>query len=81
VEDAQLVFRGDTLECAIPLRFMPEVAEALRTGATLKFTFRSNEGGPVELAAGRSVSKDNPLTFHVEWTTHWSNSLEFGVER
>lgn len=81
VQGARLVFRGNTLECAIPLSAMPEVAAALREGRTIKFTFRSNEGGPVELAAGRSVAKDNPLTFHVEWTTHWSNSLEFGVER
>ncbi len=81
VADAKLVFRGNTLECAIPLAGMPEVAEALKAGRAIRFTFRSNEGAPVELAAGRSVAKDNPLTFHVEWTTHWSNSLEFGVER
>jgi hypothetical protein len=35
----------------------------------------------MELAAGRSVSKDNPLTFHNDWATHWANELEFGVEK
>jgi hypothetical protein len=29
----------------------------------------------------RSVSKDNPLTFHNDWSTHWANELEFGFEK
>lgn len=34
-------------------------------GRTVKFSFHVNNGGDAfELAAGRSVSKDNPLTFH-----------------
>ncbi len=81
VAGARLVFDGTTLECAIPLDTMPEVAARLRSGRTIKFTFRSNEGGAMELAAGRSVSKDNPLTFHADWTTHWANELEFGVDK
>ena len=80
VAGAQLVFNGNTLECAIPLSIMPEVAAALKAAKPIKFSFRSNEGG-LELAAGRSVSKDNPMAFHVNWTTHWANELEFGVER
>ena len=27
------------------------------------------------------ASKDNPLTFHNDWSTHWANELEFGVEK
>jgi hypothetical protein len=78
---AKLVFKGNVLECAIPWRDMPEVYEAIKAGRNIKFTFRSNEGGPMELAAGRSVSKDNPLAFHADWTTHWANELEFGAEK
>lgn len=81
VPTARLAFRGSTLECAIPLDFMPEVAAALKKGGPIRFTFRNNEGAVMELAAGRSVAKVNSLTFHNDWATHWSNSLEFGVER
>ncbi len=81
VPTARLAFRGSTLECAIPLDFMPEVAAALKKGGPIRFTFRNNEGAVMELVAGRSVAKVNSLTFHNDWATHWSNSLEFGVER
>ncbi len=78
---AKLVFKGNVLECAIPWTEMPEVHAALAEGKTIKFTLRSNEDGVVELAAGRSVSKANPLTFHQDWKVHWANELEFGVEK
>jgi len=26
-------------------------------------------------------SKDNPLSFHNDWSTHWANEVEFGFER
>ena len=49
---------------------------------TVKFSFRVNNGGDAfELTAGRSVSKDNPFTFHNDWSTHWANEVEFGFER
>ncbi len=78
---AKLVFTGNVIECAIPWTEMPEVYKAIESGKTIRFTFRSNEGGAMELAAGRSVSKQNSLTLHPDWTTHWSNELEFGAER
>ena len=57
----------------------------LKEGAarqTVKFSFRVNNGGTAfEIAAGRSVSKDNPLTFHNDWSTHWANEVEFGFEQ
>ena len=56
---------------------MPEVHEAIKAGRNVKFTFRSNKGGTMELAAGRSVSKDNPFAFHPDFATHWANELEF----
>jgi hypothetical protein len=80
--DARLVVKGNTLECRIPWSEMPEVKRRIDQGGTVKFSFRVNQGGEAfELAAGRSVSKDNPLTFHNDWSTHWANELEFGVER
>jgi hypothetical protein len=51
-------------------------------GQTIKFSYRVNHGGAAyELAAQRSVSKDNPLAFHNDFATHWANELEFGAER
>ena len=51
-------------------------------GQTIKFSFRVNNGGSAfELAAGRSVSKDNCFAFHNDWSTHWANELEFGFEK
>lgn len=77
---AKLAFTSNSLECAIPWTEMPEVWAAIRAGRTVKFTFRSNEGGAMELAAGRSASKINALTLHPDWTSHWANELEFGAE-
>ncbi len=35
----------------------------------------------MELAAGRSVSKDNFWAFHNDWVTHWANEVEFMLQR
>lgn len=79
--DAKLVVNGNVVECAIPWAELPEVKARLDAGRTVKFSFRVNDGGQAfELAAGRSVSKENPLAFHDDWTTHWANELEFGLE-
>ena len=79
---AKLVVKGDILECAIPWSAMPEVKQRLAAGQTIKFSFRVNDGGNAfELAAGRSVSKDNCFAFHNDWATHWANEVEFGFER
>jgi len=85
VKSGRLVIRPDgdsrIFECALPWREMPLVKQRLDTGQTIKFSYRINNGpAAYELAAGRSVSKNNPLTFHNDWSTHWANELEFGAE-
>lgn len=80
--EAKLVVKDNIVECAIPWSELPEVKARRDAGQTVKFSFRVNNGGSAfELAAGRSVSKDNPLTFHNDWSTHWANEVEFGFER
>jgi hypothetical protein len=80
--DAKLVATDNLLECAIPWGELPEVKARLDEGKTVKFSFRVNNGGSAfELAAGRSVSKDNCFAFHNDWSTHWANELEFGFEK
>ncbi|MGP8239843.1 MAG: hypothetical protein ACLQVW_31115 [Limisphaerales bacterium] len=80
--EARLVVKGNVVECAIPWGNIPEVKARLDAGQTVKFSFRVNDGSTAfELAAGRSVSKDNPLSFHNDWSTHWANELEFGFEK
>jgi hypothetical protein len=80
--DAKLVVNGDFVECALPWSAIPEVRERLAAGQTVKFSFRVNNGdGAFELAAQRSVSKENPFAFHNEWTTHWANEVEFALEK
>jgi hypothetical protein len=79
--DAKLVVKENVVECAIPWSELPEVKARLDASRTVKFSFRVNNGGNAfELAAGRSVSKDNPLAFHNDWSTHWANEVEFGFE-
>jgi len=85
VKSGSLVVRPDgdgrIFECAIPWSELPLVKKRLDAGRTIKFSYRINNGAAAyELAAGRSVSKDNPLTFHNDWSTHWANELEFGIE-
>ena len=79
--EAKLVVKGNVVECAIPWSELSEVKQRLDAGQPVKFSFRvNNGGGAFELAAGRSVSKQNPLTFHNDWSTHWANEVEFGWE-
>jgi hypothetical protein len=79
--EAKLVIKDNEVECAIPWSNMPEVKQRIDAGQTVKFSFRvNNGGGAFELAAGRSVSKDNCFAFHNDWSTHWANELEFGAE-
>lgn len=64
-----------------PMGQMPLVRQRLDNELTIKFSYRINNGpAAYELAVRRSVSKDNPLTFHNDWSTHWANELEFGTE-
>lgn len=86
VKNGKLVIRTDgddcVFECAIPWSELPLVKQRLDAGQTIKFSYRLNDGpAAYELAVGRSVSKDNPLTFHNEWSTHWANELEFAAEK
>jgi hypothetical protein len=80
--NAKFVVNGNLIESAIPWSEMPEVKQRIDAGQTIKFSFRVNNGGSAfELAAGRSVSKDNCFAFHNDWSTHWANELEFGFEK
>jgi hypothetical protein len=80
--DAKLVVKDNVVECAVPWSEMPEVKRRIEAGETVKFSFRVNNGkSAFELAAGRSVSKDNKFAFHNDWTTHWANEVEFGSEQ
>jgi hypothetical protein len=80
--EAKLVVKDNVVECAIPWAEIPEVRQRMAAGHTIKFSFRVNNGGNAfELAAGRSVSKDNCFAFHNDWSTHWANEVEFGFER
>jgi len=87
VQDGKLVIRREAntriVEASIPWSEMPEVKARILSGQTVKFTCRVNDNkGPAhELAAGRSVSKSNSVTFHDDWQDHWANELEFGVEK
>ena len=87
VKNAKLVMRRDgnlrIVEAAIPWHEIPRVKDRLDQGKTIRFTYRvnDNKGPALELAAGRSVSKENALTFHDDWSTHWANELEFAFER
>ncbi len=67
------------VEAAIPWSEIPEVRQKLFAGESVKFSCRvnDNKGPSQELAAGRSVSKANSVTFHEDWKNHWLNELEF----
>ena len=80
--EAKLVVKDNVVECAIPWSEVSEVKRRMEAGQNIKFSFRVNNGGNAfELAAGRSVSKDNCFAFHNDWSTHWANEVEFGFER
>ena len=86
VRNGRLAMRRDgdlrIVEAGIPWQEIPLVKERLDEGKTIRFTYRvnDNKGPALELAAGRSVSKENSLTFHDDWSTHWANELEFASE-
>ena len=45
------------------------------------FRVNDNAGvGCLELARGRSVSKQNSPAFRVDWIEHWANEVEFGFQ-
>lgn len=87
VHAGQLVMRRDgntrIVEASIPWSEMPAVHQRILEGKTVKFSCRVNDNkGPAhELAAGRSVSITNSITFHDDWETHWANEIEFSVEK
>ena len=87
VKDGQLIIKreGNTriVEAAIPWSEMPLVKQRLDNSQLIKFSFRvnDNDGPSYELAAGRSVSKDNFMAFHNDWVTSWANELAFEFER
>lgn len=87
VSDGKLVMRRDgntrIVEASIPWSEMPDVKSRILSGQAVKFTCRVNDNkGPAhELAAGRSVSKSNSVTFHDDWQDHWANELEFEAEK
>ena len=79
---AKLAVKDMVVECALPWSEIPEVKRRLDAGLTMKFSFRVNDGDKAfELAAGRSISKDNCFAFHNDWSTHWANEVEFGFEK
>lgn len=87
VHQGKLVMHRDgntrIVEASIPWSEMPAVHQRILEGKTVKFSCRINDNkGPAhELAAGRSVSITNSITFHDDWQTHWSNEIEFSAER
>jgi hypothetical protein len=88
VKDGKLVTRregnGRVVECAIPWSEMPHAKARLDAGQTIKFSFRVNDDadvGCLELARGRSASKQNFAAFRVDWKEHWANEIEFGFEK
>jgi hypothetical protein len=71
------------VEAALPWAEIPHVRKRLDAGQTIKFSFRVNDNGGaggMELSRRRSVADINP-SFHVDWTEHWANELEFAFEK
>jgi hypothetical protein len=66
-----------------PRSEIPLVKKALDENKTIKFSFRVNDdkGPSMELAQGRSVSKQNPYAFQPDFVPHWANEVEFGFEK
>ena len=87
VTDGKLEMRRDgntrIVEAAIPWSEIPEVKNRMDAGQHIKFTFRvsDNAGPSYELAGGRSVSKIDTYTLHPYWAPHWSNEVEFALEK
>jgi len=56
------------------------VKRRIDAGKAAKFRFRVNDSGDAfDLASGRSVSKENPLTLCNDRSTHWAKGLAFGI--
>ncbi|NLH97888.1 MAG: hypothetical protein GX446_00155 [Chthonomonadales bacterium] len=87
VKNGKLAMRREgnmrIVEAALPWSEIPHVKKRVDAGLTIKFTFRVNDnaGPALELAGGRSVSREGMPTFHNDWTSHWANELEFGILR
>ena len=87
VTGGQLVVKQDdttrVVEAAIPWTEIPLVKKALDENKSIKFSFRvnDNDGPSLELAQGRSVSKENNYTFHPDFVPHWANEVEFSFEK
>lgn len=84
VTDGKLVIVQDggtrIVEAAIPWSEIPEVKARKDAGEPIRFSFRVNDDagvGCMELSRGRSVAKHGG-SFHVDWTEHWENQVEFG---
>ncbi|MDQ2731288.1 MAG: hypothetical protein M3Y56_06480, partial [Armatimonadota bacterium] len=84
VKNGQLAITRDgntrIVEAAIPWSEIPDVKKCLDAHRTIKFSYRVNDNaniGCMELSRLRSVAKRNG-SFHVDWTEHWANELEFG---
>ena len=83
VKGGRLAIKQDattrTVEAAIPWSEIPLVKKALDENKTIKFSFRANDndGPSMELAEGRSVSKQNTYAFHPDFVPHWANEVEF----
>ncbi len=70
-------------ELALPWSEIPHVKALMEANKPVKFSFRVNDnaGGPLlELARGRSVSRQNNLAFRTDWRESWANELEFSWE-
>ncbi|MCY3023650.1 MAG: hypothetical protein NTW87_32115, partial [Planctomycetota bacterium] len=87
VENGKLAIRRDgntrIVEAALPWSEIPEVKKRLDSGQPIRFSFRvnNNKGGPLELAANRSVSQININAFHDYWQDSWAADVEFGFEK
>ena len=85
VENGKLIIRWENatryVECAIPWSEIPDVQKAMIAGLPVKFTYRINDKAPIgvlELAKGRSASRQNNFTLRPDWSEHWENNISFG---
>lgn len=71
------------IEAALPWSEIPLVKQARDAGRTIKFSYRVNSPAApgMELAEGRSVSRQNLYAFHPDWVEHWANEVEFAFEK
>jgi hypothetical protein len=87
VETGKLVMKREEntriVEAAIPWTEIPNVKKKLDSGGNIRFTFRvnDNKGPAYEYAANRSASKVNSYCMHNFWEQHWSNEIEFALDK